>query len=231
MGNNKSQIGQDLWLDNNIFRGRENGVFIEVGAFNGIYGSNTYFFEKEKGWKGLLIEPHELNFKDMVEKSDRPNSVMENCAIDEEDGEVEFFMMNGACDILSGMTKDYDNRHKQRIQNELNQFKVNPFEHHHKTEQSVVMVKSYRLQTLIDKHGYKNIDLCSIDVEGGELSVVKSIDFDKTNIECFLIENNYQDRSVEDFLATKGYKLYKKLDYDDVFIKDSGIKVQPTWSL
>ena len=138
--NSKSQIGQDRILDEQIFKGKQNGVFIEVGAFNGVAGSNTYFFEKERGWKGMLIEPHSLNYKDMVEKSDRTNSVMENCAIDEEDGEVEFFMMNGACDILSGMIKDYDYRHKQRIQNELNQFQVNPFNHPHKTEQSIVAV-------------------------------------------------------------------------------------------
>ena len=71
--NSKSQIGQDRILDEQIFKGKQNGVFIEVGAFNGVSGSNTYFFEKERGWKGMLIEPHSLNYKDMVEKSDRSN--------------------------------------------------------------------------------------------------------------------------------------------------------------
>jgi FkbM family methyltransferase len=230
MSNSKSQIGQDRILDEQIFKGKQNGLFIEVGAFNGVAGSNTYFFEKERGWKGMLIEPHSLNYKDMVEKSDRTNSVMENCAIDCEDGEVEFQMMNGACDILSGMVKDYDYRHKQRIENELHSFKVNPFDHPHKTEQNVVIVKSYKLQTLIDKHQYKDIDLCSIDVEGGELSVLKSIDFERTNIECFLIENNFQDNQVEDFLTTKGYKLINKIQYDDVYVKVNTDKLT-NWSI
>ena len=223
--NNKSQVGQDVWLNNNIFKNKKNGVFVEVGAFDGVGGSNTYFFEKELNWSGILIEPHSLNYKDMVEKSGRVNSIMENCAIDEMDGEVSFLMMNGACDILSGMVKDYHPQHKQRIEHELGQFKSNPFDHHHKTEQNIVKVKSYRLQTLLDKYNYKDIDLCSIDVEGGEMAVVKSIDFDKVNIKCFLIENNFQDKNVENFLITKGYKLYCKIQFDDVYVKSDEIEL------
>ncbi len=33
-----------------------NGFFIEVGANNGFNQSNTYYFEKFKGWKGILVE-------------------------------------------------------------------------------------------------------------------------------------------------------------------------------
>ncbi len=49
MGNNKSQIGQDMILDEQIFKGKRNGVFVEVGALDGFGASNTYFFEKERG--------------------------------------------------------------------------------------------------------------------------------------------------------------------------------------
>jgi FkbM family methyltransferase len=217
--NRKSQVGQDKWLDDNVFKGKENGVFIEVGAFDGVYGSNTYFFEKEKNWKGILIEPHKLNFEEMVNKSNREKSIMENCAIDINDGEVDFLMMDGACDILSGIVEYYDDRHRRRINNELNSFMSNPFDHRHKTQQNVVKVRSQKLQTLIDKHELNNIDLCSIDVEGGELKVLKSIDFEKSNIYCFLIENNYGEKDVEEYLSEKGYYLLNKLQYDDVYIK------------
>lgn len=101
--NNKSQTGQDIWLDENIFKGKVNGNFIEVGAFDGLYGSNTFFFEKERNWKGILIEPHTLNYQEMYNNSGRDREMMENCAINLVDGEVEFLMMEGACDILSGI--------------------------------------------------------------------------------------------------------------------------------
>ena len=34
-----------------------NGYFVELGANDGITYSNTYYFEKYRGWKGILIEP------------------------------------------------------------------------------------------------------------------------------------------------------------------------------
>ena len=34
-----------------------NGFFIELGANDGISQSNTYYFEKNKNWNGVLIEP------------------------------------------------------------------------------------------------------------------------------------------------------------------------------
>ena len=52
-----SQFEQDKFLEQNIFKGYKNGFFIDVGAHNGISMSNTLFFEKENGWKGINIEP------------------------------------------------------------------------------------------------------------------------------------------------------------------------------
>ena len=216
--NSKSQIGQDIWLDENIFRGKTNGVFIEVGAFDGISCSNTYFFEKERAWTGILIEPHTLNFEEMINNSNR-NSIMENIAIDSKEGEVDFFMMDGACDILSGIMENYDVRHRQRINSELDSFNLNPFEHRHQTKQQIVKVKTDTLQSLIVKHNLTNIDFVSIDVQGSELKVLESIDFEKSNIYCFLIENNFGEKNIENFLSEKGYQLVAKLSYDDVYIK------------
>ena len=35
----------------------DNGFYIELGANNGIEQSNTLYFEKERNWKGILVEP------------------------------------------------------------------------------------------------------------------------------------------------------------------------------
>ena len=53
----RAQFGEDrlLWQ---IFRERSTGYFIEVGAYDGVQLSNTYFLE-QMGWHGLLIEPIE----------------------------------------------------------------------------------------------------------------------------------------------------------------------------
>lgn len=52
-----SQTGQDYWV-NNIFKGLKNGYFVDIGAANGVFISNTYFLEKELNWTGICVEPN-----------------------------------------------------------------------------------------------------------------------------------------------------------------------------
>lgn len=51
-----SQFGQDKFLDQKIFKGKNSGFFLEIGADDGVRYSNTYFFEKFRGWQGICIE-------------------------------------------------------------------------------------------------------------------------------------------------------------------------------
>ncbi len=48
-----SQHGEDKWIRENL--NPPPGLFVEVGAFDGIAASNTLHFEKN-GWSGLLVE-------------------------------------------------------------------------------------------------------------------------------------------------------------------------------
>ena len=36
---------------------KRKGFFIEAGANDGVTQSNTLFFERHRGWRGLLVEP------------------------------------------------------------------------------------------------------------------------------------------------------------------------------
>jgi hypothetical protein len=51
------------------------------------------------------------------------------------------------------------------------------------------------------------------------LSVLRSIDFNRTKIKVFTIENNYSTKQIQEFLSTKGYYLHCQLQFDDVFIR------------
>src|ERR1019366_8614889 len=51
-----SQIGQDAAVAK-FFQFRREGYFIEVGAYDGVFLSNTYMLEKQLGWKGICVEP------------------------------------------------------------------------------------------------------------------------------------------------------------------------------
>ena len=51
----KSQFGQDKFLNENIFKNKRNGVFIDIGAHDGITYSNSYVFEKQLDWTGICF--------------------------------------------------------------------------------------------------------------------------------------------------------------------------------
>ena len=170
--NSKSQMGQDKILDQQIFNGKKNGVFVEVGALDGICGSNTYFFEKERSWTGLLIEPNPIEFK-KLEKIDRELSIKENCAISNEEGDINFLSIEGPCNVLSGILEFYNENHLSRINRELESYKSYEEGHELYSKSETIKMKALKLQTLFDKYNLVDIDLISIDVEGAELDVLK----------------------------------------------------------
>ena len=218
--NSKSQMGQDKILDQQIFNGKKNGVFVEVGALDGICGSNTYFFEKERSWTGLLIEPNPIEFK-KLEKIDRELSIKENCAISNEEGDINFLSIEGPCNVLSGILEFYNENHLSRINRELESYKSYEEGHELYSKSETIKMKALKLQTLFDKYNLVDIDLISIDVDGAEMNVLESLDYTKTNITCFLIENNYGIEKETEFLTNKGYKFVGNIEWDCVFIKDT----------
>jgi FkbM family methyltransferase len=201
-----SQLGQDKFVDE-YFKSKENGFYIEIGAHDGISGSNTLFFEKFRNWKGICIEPGLEEFKKLNENR---NSININACISDYDGKSEYNYIEGYSMMLSGLSENYDTTHESRINRELSQFggKIN------KIEMTV-----FKLQTILDNQEIKEIDYCSIDTEGSEFNIINSIDFDKTLVKLFSVENNYGDTKIQKFLEGKGYILYRKIQWDDIFIK------------
>lgn len=44
------------------------GFFVEAGALDGEYLSNTMWLEQNRGWTGILVEPDTANFKKVKQK-------------------------------------------------------------------------------------------------------------------------------------------------------------------
>jgi len=201
-----SQYGQDKWLDENIFRKKVDGFFLEIGADDGIDKSNTLFFE-EKGWNGICIEPSPERYK--LLKKNRACSCI-NVAISDSIELVNFLDIKGWGKGLSGIIDSYNDEHKNRIKFEL----TNP----QNKGSEIIKVKTNTIKNILNPFGIKNIDFCSIDVEGSEMKVLKSIDFSATFIKVIMIENNYSSNNVNTFLLQKGYDFLKKIEVDDIYI-------------
>lgn len=202
-----SQYKQDEWLYNNHFKNKKKGFFLEIGADDGIDKSNTKFFE-ELGWDGMCIEASPKRFK-LLEKN--RTCICENYAVSDSIGEVEFMDISGWGKGLSGIVNSYDKKHRKRIEQELKNTKNNGRE--------IIKVKTEMLNNLLDKHNANEIDFCTIDIEGGEYDILKTIDFNKYNIKFIIVENNYQDTKVGELLTSNGYEKVHKLTIDDVYMK------------
>ena len=191
-----SQYNQDEYLETNVFKGYKNGFYLDVGAHDGVSINNTLYFEKNNNWSGINIEPIKKVFDNLI--INRPNDINLNCAVCNNDGETDFLFNTGYTEMISGIKDNFDTRHLQRLQRENIQ---------HGSITEVIKVETKKLETILHENHISHINYLSIDVEGAEFEVIKSINFDKVFIDVIGFENNYNDVSIPivEYLNNKGF--------------------------
>jgi len=200
-----SQHGQDKYLDEYIFNKKEKGFFVDIGAHDGITFNNTYFFEKYRKWNGMCIEP----IPEVFEKLDKNRDCIKiKGCIGAENGVSSFLKIQGYPEMLSGLIDNYDKRHLDRIEREIQKYGG---------DKSLITVKCFNINDLLQKYNISHIDYCSVDVEGSEFTIIESIDFRRYKIDVFSIENNYSSLAIRDFMFSVGYDLITSLNCDDIF--------------
>lgn len=199
-----SQDKQDEYLEKNIFKGYNSGIYVDVGSHDGITINNTIYFQKNNKWNGINIEPIKKVYNKLI--INRPNDININCAVCNYDGKTEFICNTGYTEMISGIKDTYDYRHYNRLNNENTLMNAS-------TE--IIIVNTKKLETIFDEHHITHVHYLSIDVEGAEFEVIKSINFDKVFIDVIGFENNYNDVSLPiiDYLNNKNYVIiHKSLD-------------------
>jgi FkbM family methyltransferase len=205
-----SQYGQDKWLYDTFFTDNSPGVFMEVGADDGIDKSNTFFFEESLSWSGICVEPSPTRFK--LLRGNR-NCICENVAISNFTGETDFLDISGWGKGLSGIVEDYDVRHMNRISQEMT--------HAQNKGSKKIKVETDTLENVLKRNEIYKIDFCTIDTEGSEYKILEKVDFERFKIDIFLIENNYDDNRVRRILEFNGYNHIKRIKIDDVYVRAS----------
>lgn len=202
-----SQHEQDKFLNENFFKNKKNGIFLDIGAHDGKSLSNTLFFEKELDWSGICVEP----MPEVYEKlKNTRNCKCLNVAATNTNKEDIFLRIKGYSEMLSGLLSEYNESHLKRIDFELQKFGGSKEE---------IKVKCVNVTDMLLENEMTYIDYCSIDTEGNELKILEAIDFDKINISFFSIENNTGKSHIKKFLKTKGYKIIKLLGCDEIYQK------------
>jgi len=208
MSKYKSQWHQDKYLNEVVFRNLWRGTFVDIGAHDGIDGSNTYFMEKYLEWTGICIEANPKVYDDL---QNNRKCITINCAAGTVEGEVGFTVLEGYSEMLSGVTQNYHPSHLKRISVELEKKGGTKKE---------IKVPARRVDSILTENIITRVHYMSIDVEGSEMDVLKSIDYENVFIDVLTVERNYADVSKEiiSFLKEKGYNAVAMMGGDIVFI-------------
>jgi hypothetical protein len=104
---NTCQISDLESFYENLFGRKTDGIFVEVGAFDGITWSNTSCLAN-RGWSGIYIEPVKSIFNKLVKNyENKPKITCLNLAIDREAGETTIYDMQQLSTLNPDMVKVY----------------------------------------------------------------------------------------------------------------------------
>ncbi len=199
-----SQYLQDMFVDIVFFNKAEKGYFVDIGAYDGIKFSNSFYFEKNKNWNGIAVEPNKQVFERL--KQNRTCNLI-NGVISEIDGEVDYMRIEGEGEMLSGIVSNFAEKHIDRIAESVKDFGGNKF---------IETVNSNSIKTILRQFKVNSISLLSIDTEGSELQILKSFPFDIIKPRVILVENNFRKNEFSEFLTSKGYHFCFRLG-DDIY--------------
>lgn len=183
-------------------RGPQRGTYVEMGALDGVKFSNTLFFERQLGWSGLLIEPSRL-FKSL-EKNRGTHNYFANDVVCEDNATVGWYeeTLSNTWSAVSGI----DSLAKVRAPVKQSRPKL-----------SQRVCKP--LQRLLAAADIRHIDFFSLDVQGAELSVLKTMDW-SIPVEILLVELDGSDRQkdmeVRQMLRAHGLHFYQRMGFQTV---------------
>jgi FkbM family methyltransferase len=182
------QASQDRFVFKQFFRGVCSRVYVEIGAYDGSLNSNTWFFNHHMGWRGILVEASPSSYEKA--RRNRPNDALYHRAItSESDNGYITFMFSDETPQVNSIAGFEDKRRIKGAQE--------------------IRVPTGTFREIFVEQGVTRVDFFSLDVEGGELVVLETIDFDAVLICVLMTENNPVDtdknREVNNFMTRHNF--------------------------
>jgi FkbM family methyltransferase len=209
-----SQCQEDLFLNENFFKNKRDGVYIELGALDGVLYSNTKFFQDTLNWTGILIEPHPNKFE--LLKNNRPNNFLFNNLVSCHEEPLPFRYFVDGHAAVSGVESTLPQQH----------FDVYFDKYNGVLPQNKIMIKPMTLSEIVKNSNLKHIDLLSLDVEGHEYEVLLSWDF-SVPIDLILIETleaqPEKDELSRNMLLHNNYKFVTKYKHNEIYVLNTSV--------
>ncbi|GHD53834.1 hypothetical protein GCM10008110_27800 [Marinobacter persicus] len=189
-----------------IFDRKSVGFYVDVGAHHPKRFSNTYYFYR-KGWNGINIDARPGSMQDFSRV--RPRDVNLEVPVSEQPEKLKYYMFNEPA--LNGFDPAISEERNGKGGYEI---------------ESVVELETMRLDKILDEHlpHGKQIDFLSVDVEGLDLAVLKSLDLQKYTPGVILVEilgtslDGLRDSEVSNYLMQYEYSIFAK-SMNTVFFK------------
>ncbi|WP_052213594.1 FkbM family methyltransferase [Belnapia sp. F-4-1] len=184
-----SANNEDVIL-NRVFGGQAHGFFVDVGAAHPLYENDTRALY-DRGWRGINIEPTAAFFHELV--AQRPRDINLNVAVSDAPGELVFHEVVGT-GLSTGNADD------------ASRAAAAGFEVVRHT------VPARTLRDILQEAAPPDIDVLKVDVEGFELKVMQSNDWDRFRPRVILAEGTFpaspmrRQDGVADYLAAQGYR-------------------------
>jgi len=198
----------------------KNGFFIEAGAFDSETMSVSLYLEKELNWDGLLVEANSVDHKHGL-KVNRKATYINTCLGVETTPHTANFQFapkikGTEWNSMAGISEN--------------------------TEGEGVTVQCIPLYSLIQAAGNPTVNLLILDIEGAELAVLRTLPWDKVDIEIMTVETDLvgetgisggSQQEIRDFIMSKGYKLFKHRhnknymtgkENNDLFIREDVVR-------
>ncbi|SEM59854.1 methyltransferase, FkbM family [Loktanella fryxellensis] len=199
-----SQAGQDRVVAR-ILGGRRNGIFLDVGAYDGRTGSNSLYFETHLGWTGVLVEPVKQH-REMAELWRRAPCLP--YAVSDRDGEASFIAVTQGYTQMSGLAGPYDAGLLDRV-------RADP-----RHVEDRITVPTRTLNSICHEAGLSRIDFVSLDIEGGEQAAITAFDHERIRVDVWAIENNAGSSLIPALMRDRGYNLAEFCGVDDIYVRN-----------
>ncbi|MDH5457929.1 MAG: FkbM family methyltransferase [Nitrospinota bacterium] len=203
-----SGFGEDIVLKK-IFHRKGNGVYVDVGCWHPKWGSNTYLLHK-KGWEGLNIDMDD--FKIAMFNIARKNATNICTAVSDKEQDVMYYCStnDSSLNTLEENFADAMAQNKPKLKYDLKQIHSKPLD-------KILAETSF---------AEKEIDLLTIDVEGHELPVLQSLNFEKYKPKVVVVELHEEkiesilDHVIYQFIQSKNYSLFSWVLPSLIFVRD-----------
>ncbi len=166
-----SEYNQATFVDN-LLNKRVNGFFVECGAAEGEYHSSSLYLERKRGWNGLLIEANSHFHKRLLKKHRKCYSI--NACLSTEN--TTFIANFRPVGLLGGLDGKMDKTHDNYIKQTYPEYNLESD------------VQCFAFFSQVAALGVSHVDYFSLDIEGPELEVLKTIPFDKITIDVISVE-------------------------------------------